>query len=236
MTFLPQAFETLAIGHIPGGSGNGLSTSIMYAAGESTFDAMHAAVVISRGRRKGLDLARVVSIAGPGGQLKIVPSFLAVEWALIADIDIESERYRRCCGSERFTISALQRICCLRRYRGRLSIMPHDASADGSIGAAGPFSRDAFFGTASPTALVPALSEPVPENWLVLEGVFTLLWACNTSHQASDSHLCKTARLDDGLIQVSRSNKHRSLMTHSFAAGIGDPRGWTVRLAKRLHR
>jgi hypothetical protein len=32
---------------------------------------------------------------GPGGRVKVVPSFLCVEWALIADIDIESEAYRR---------------------------------------------------------------------------------------------------------------------------------------------
>jgi hypothetical protein len=50
--------------------------------------------------------------------------------------------------------------------------------------------------------VVPVLSDPVPDDWIVLEGTFTLLWACNTSHQTSDSHLYKGAQLDDGLMQV----------------------------------
>jgi sphingosine kinase len=214
----------------------------MYDAGEDTFDAMHAAMVISRGRRRGLDIAKVCSLVGPG-QIKVVPSFLCVEWALIADIDIESEAYRRCCGGERFTVSALQRIACLRRYKGRLSIMPDTSgngdssstvyganqrplqrplnpthtsvSAAGPYTRAGPFSRDAFFGQSgeggtvdhdsgtTTSAAVPALSDPVPDDWIVLEGTFTLVWACNTSHQTADSHLYKGAQLDDGRMQVA---------------------------------
>jgi hypothetical protein len=49
-------------------------------------------------------------------------SILSLEWALPADIDVESESLR-CCGANRFVAMALWRIVCLRRYRGRISFV-----------------------------------------------------------------------------------------------------------------
>ena len=50
--------------------------------------------------------------------------FLSVVWGLIADVDIESEKYRRL-GPLRFTIGALQRIISLRHYHGKFMYIPY---------------------------------------------------------------------------------------------------------------
>jgi diacylglycerol kinase family enzyme len=51
--------------------------------------------------------------------------FLAIAWAVIADVDLESEKYR-CCGSARFTFAAVARICCPRQYNATISYMLAD--------------------------------------------------------------------------------------------------------------
>ena len=42
---------------------------------------------------------------------KIVHSFLNVEWAIIADVDLESENYRYL-GSMRFLLGLIKRLIC----------------------------------------------------------------------------------------------------------------------------
>ena len=48
---------------------------------------------------------------------------LQFSWAIIADIDIESEKWR-CCGGARFTWAGVVRALCLRKYTGRLWFLP----------------------------------------------------------------------------------------------------------------
>lgn len=50
-------------------------------------------------------------------------SFLSLAWGFIADVDIESEKYRHI-GAVRFTIGTLVRLASLRVYRGKLSYLP----------------------------------------------------------------------------------------------------------------
>ena len=57
---------------------------------------------------------------------------LLVNWGMIADIDIESEKYRRL-GETRFLIGAVSCIFRKRIYRGRVSYLPKDANTDGLV-------------------------------------------------------------------------------------------------------
>lgn len=50
-------------------------------------------------------------------------SFLSMAWGFVADVDIESEKYRHV-GAARFTLGTLVRLASLRVYRGRLSYLP----------------------------------------------------------------------------------------------------------------
>ena len=55
---------------------------------------------------------------------------LLVNWGMIADIDIESEKYRQL-GETRFLIGAVSCIFRKRIYRGKLSYLPKDTNNDG---------------------------------------------------------------------------------------------------------
>lgn len=52
----------------------------------------------------------------------ITYSHLSVSWGFVADIDIESEKYRAL-GSLRYTISAIVRLLRLRTYEGTLYLL-----------------------------------------------------------------------------------------------------------------
>lgn len=62
-------------------------------------------------------------------------ALLQLSWAMIADIDVESERWR-CCGGLRFDVGGVVRAVGLRKYRGRFSWLPASELADAADGAA----------------------------------------------------------------------------------------------------
>lgn len=59
-------------------------------------------------------------------------SFLSLAWGFVADVDIESEKYRHV-GAARFTVGTLVRLASLRVYKGRLAYLPVE-DCDGSGG------------------------------------------------------------------------------------------------------
>ena len=66
--------------------------------------ALHSAIMLAKHEQLPMDLVAVDTWGG-----RRVFSFLSVTWGIIADVDIESEKYRRL-GPVRFTIGALVRI------------------------------------------------------------------------------------------------------------------------------
>ncbi|XP_034739550.1 sphingosine kinase 2-like [Etheostoma cragini] len=50
-------------------------------------------------------------------------SFLSLAWGFVADVDIESEKYRQV-GAARFTIGTLVRLASLHVYKGKLAYLP----------------------------------------------------------------------------------------------------------------
>lgn len=50
-------------------------------------------------------------------------SFLSVAWGFVADVDVESEKYRHV-GAARFTVGTLVRLASLRVYKGKLAYLP----------------------------------------------------------------------------------------------------------------
>jgi len=44
-------------------------------------------------------------------------------WGLMADVDFQSEKYRKPFGSNRFIISALKNVSTLRTYKGSAEIL-----------------------------------------------------------------------------------------------------------------
>merc|ERR1712136_374571 len=99
-----QAIKT-PLGVVPGGSGNALAASIVYASTGhiSTENLLSDSLFeIARGLTRDMSLMHV--------QLreKSFYSFLNIGWGFVADVDIESERYRFL-GTARFTMGTFVR-------------------------------------------------------------------------------------------------------------------------------
>ncbi|XP_055827487.1 sphingosine kinase 1-like isoform X2 [Solanum dulcamara] len=100
----------MPLGVVPAGTGNGMAKSLLDAVGLSCTVA-NATLAIIRGHKQSLDVATISQ------EQNRFFSVLMLAWGLIADIDIESEKYRWM-GSARIDYYAMQRIFCLRRYNG----------------------------------------------------------------------------------------------------------------------
>ena len=118
-----HVLNSLPIGVVPGGSGNGIAATLCY---EESLPLAHwlqsrslaAAVPTS------LLPLPLITVQTPHSTSY---AFLSLNWGLLADIDIESEKFRRTLGSARFAVGAVQRILFnMKSYRGRVSWLPAD--------------------------------------------------------------------------------------------------------------
>ena len=73
-----------------------------------------------------LDLTSVCLGSG-GPQQQRLFSFLSLAWGFVADVDIESEKYRHV-GAARFTVGTLVRLASLRVYQGKLAYLPAESA------------------------------------------------------------------------------------------------------------
>ncbi|XP_026160293.1 sphingosine kinase 1 [Mastacembelus armatus] len=110
------------LGVLPGGSGNALAASIHHYSGASPVSGEELLVscgfLLCKGLVSPVDLVSIHLSSSPR-----LFSFLSLAWGFIADVDIESEKYRHI-GAVRFTIGTLLRLASLRVYRGRLAYLP----------------------------------------------------------------------------------------------------------------
>ncbi|CAL9700454.1 unnamed protein product [Knipowitschia caucasica] len=116
-----QAIRTpLAI--LPGGSGNALAASVHHYSGSTPVSSeellLSCGFLLCKGLVSRMDLVSIHLSSGAR-----VFSFLSLAWGFVADVDIESEKYRHV-GAARFTVGTLVRIASLRTYRGRLAYLP----------------------------------------------------------------------------------------------------------------
>lgn len=118
-------------------------------------------------------------------------SVLSLAWGFIADVDLESEKYRRL-GEMRFTLGTFLRLAVLRTYQGRLSYLPAERAAP-KRPPAHPVGSEDLQGPAD-GHLVP-LGEPVPEHWTVVpEQDFVLVLALLHSHLGSEMYAAPMGR------------------------------------------
>lgn len=174
--------QGLALAQVPAGSGNGLANTIAAAAGEVA-SPVDAAFYVVKGYTRPLDVARFDLADG-----SVLPSFLSFEWAMLADIDLGSEPLR-CLGSARFHFAAVHRICCLRKYRGRIAYLPAEA----------PGLPPASFFDSPPLQL----HGPLDDRWLEIDQEnFHLAALVNLSHLDASTPLVPTATPDDGALHL----------------------------------
>ncbi|KAK7939679.1 hypothetical protein WMY93_003005 [Mugilogobius chulae] len=121
-----QAIQT-PLGILPGGSGNALAASVHhYSQAPPAWNEellLSCSFMLCKGLVGSLDL---VSIHLSSRQR--IFSFLSIAWGFVADVDVESEKYRHV-GAIRFLMGTLVRLATLRVYQGRLSFLPADESS-----------------------------------------------------------------------------------------------------------
>ncbi|XP_073708756.1 sphingosine kinase 1-like [Garra rufa] len=116
-----KAIQT-PLGVLPGGSGNALAASIHHYSGLQAVSSEELLIscgfILCKGLVSRLDLTSVYLASS-----QRLFSFLSLAWGFVADVDIESEKYRHV-GAARFTVGTLVRLASLRVYRGKLAYLP----------------------------------------------------------------------------------------------------------------
>ncbi|XP_058510428.1 sphingosine kinase 1 [Solea solea] len=116
-----EAIQT-PLGILPGGSGNALAASVHhYSQSPPAWNEellLSCGFMLCKGLVGSLDL---VSIHLSSQQRLF--SFLSLAWGFVADVDIESEKYRHV-GAIRFLMGTLVRLYSLKVYQGKLAYLP----------------------------------------------------------------------------------------------------------------
>ncbi|XP_062402157.1 sphingosine kinase 1-like [Sardina pilchardus] len=177
-----EAIQT-PLGILPGGSGNALAASIHHYAGSQPVSSEELLVscgfLLCKGLVARLDLASVCLGSAPQPQRLF--SFLSLAWGFVADVDIESEKYRHV-GAARFTVGTLVRLASLRVYQGKLAYLPAETTP-----------------VAASTSTSPDASSPSPASSSTTSEVPSGLGPASTSpHGLCSSLVCRSSRTSPG--------------------------------------
>ncbi|XP_062853023.1 sphingosine kinase 1-like [Trichomycterus rosablanca] len=180
------------LGVLPGGSGNAVAASIHYYTGAQPVSGedllMSCGFMLCKGLVSRLDLTSVCIASN-----QRLFSFLSLAWGFVADVDIESEKYRHI-GGARFTMGTLVRLASLRVYQGKLAYLPVEESQNQEPSRTSLSDNYTLFNSSD---------HPVPAHWTVVrEEDFVLVLALYQSHLAEDLIGAPDSRLDDGNIHL----------------------------------
>ncbi|CAB3404459.1 unnamed protein product [Caenorhabditis bovis] len=210
-----RIFPTLPFGIIPSGSGNGLLSSVLnkYDKNIKPKEVMEKALEICTSTNPVAEAVALYSVKTDAGP---ITSFLSIGWGLMADIDIESEKWRRHLGGHRFTLQGFIRSINLRSYHGRLTYRPYRPSdtftpsenkfaiydktmgeriADLESQKVNPISLDKW-----------TLHEENPDDstdLVTIEDEFINVYAVTLSHISSDGPFAPTCKIEDNRIFLS---------------------------------
>jgi len=169
--------STLALGIVPGGSGNAIHCSLLHQQLEDFRDELLVAA---------LNIARGSAVAGDyidcQTDTKRFSSLFGVAWGLIPDCDIGSEVIRWA-GFMRAYLWLVFRIMKPRTYSGVVSYLQHKQGV-------------------SVDPELPALGDPVPDTWTSVKGSFLTVYACKQSWLDYKTLIIPQARLNDGIIHL----------------------------------
>lgn len=236
---------TVSLQIVPGGSGNGLAASLLHRSGEA-MNALNATYALVKGAVHELDLSSVRNSHGD-----VMYSFLSLEWAFIADVDVDSERYRLF-GGLRFTLSSIAKLLSrYKEYSGTLRYLSsdcdvhaptkfHEEPRDTSSSTKETETRPPLACAAPTTESQPPLSSSQDAtargDWKTITGSFHMFWAMNVSHAASDGHIAPPALADDGYYYLmlmagpfSRLNLVKLLFGIEDGSHIGKPQVELIR-------
>ncbi|KAI4299290.1 hypothetical protein L6164_032762 [Bauhinia variegata] len=193
----------MPLGVVPAGTGNGMAKSLLDSVGYPCA-AANAILAIIRGHKRSLDVATIKQ-----GETRFF-SVLMLAWGLIADIDIESEKFRWM-GSARMDVYALNRIFHLRQYTGSVYFVP----APGFEGYGEPTTypgNSTSIDYPDPGKVEPAKLQKHcyqgPDvnledlNWRVINGPLVSVWLHNVPWGSENTMAAPDAKFSDGCIDL----------------------------------
>ncbi|KAG4124129.1 hypothetical protein ERO13_D10G021400v2 [Gossypium hirsutum] len=196
-----SAAINMPIGMVPAGTGNGMVKSLLHAAGEQCC-VSNAILAVIRGYKHSLDVATISQ-----GKTRFF-SVLMLAWGLIADIDIESEKYRWM-GSARLDFYAIQRIFHLRHYNGRICFVPAPGFED--------YGEPMSFHCRPTDEESPKQEESLKTqqhgylgsdvkledmHWRTISGPFVSVWLHNVPWGSEDVMAAPNAKFSDGYLDL----------------------------------
>lgn len=160
--------------------------------------------LLCKGLVRPLDIVSVRLSSGPR-----LFSFLSLAWGFVADVDIESEKFRQV-GAMRFLVGTLLRLASLRTYQGRLAFLPAREDSKSAPSSSSPASPS----PSSVCSLVQCLSHMELQSNKQQECTSE-----NTSHKSNDY---------DFLLPNTDSKDDR--LPDNLLSPIGDPvpTDWTI--------
>ncbi|XP_073302505.1 sphingosine kinase 1-like isoform X2 [Primulina huaijiensis] len=188
----------MPIGVVPAGTGNGMAKSLLDSNGEPCA-ASNATLAVIRGHKRSLDVATLSQ-----GNIKFF-SVLMLAWGLVADIDIESEKYRWM-GSARLDVYAVQRILGLRKYDGSVFFVPApgyetygeplDLENQIIVDGEAEMKSDEQYSYHGPEVDAKSL------NWRKVDGPFVSIWLHNVPWGGEDAMAAPNAEFSDGYLDL----------------------------------
>nr|XP_044600282.1 sphingosine kinase 1 isoform X3 [Equus asinus] len=201
---------------LPAGSGNALAASVNHYAGfEQVTDEdllTNCTLLLCRRLLAPMNLLSLQTASG----LRLF-SVLSLAWGFIADVDLESEKFR-CLGEVRFTLGTFLRLAALRIYRGQLAYLPVERVVS-KMPTSPALDRQNQQGPVD-AHLVP-LEEPVPSHWTVVpEQDFVLVLVLLHSHLGSEMFAAPMGRCEAGTMHLFyiRAGVSRAMLLRIFLA------------------
>ncbi|KAF9101767.1 Sphingosine kinase 1 [Mortierella sp. AM989] len=181
----------LPIGIVPAGSGNAIATSI------GTRSPIVATLAVIRGETSKLDIFSLSQLDRPR-----IYSMLMFSWGMMADADIESDKYRWL-GSLRFEIAGFIRMIRLRRYPGKVYVLPprHKNTSELNFQQESPEPRAPAIQYGS---LLKNTQEEPPSPWRLLPNMpfYSMLLLLNFSSGGETVFFTNTIRFNDGIMRL----------------------------------
>ncbi|KAI9496652.1 ATP-NAD kinase-like domain-containing protein [Zychaea mexicana] len=199
------ALKKVPLGVIPGGTGNALSICML---GEKLgFDPIHTARQIIKGKNMSFDLC---SVTYDDHQYI---SFLSHNYGITSYADLATENMRWM-GDTRTIVGLLQQIFKGESYQLEAAVQIVEANKDkikSNFPSATQIPDSGDNGPIQDT--IPALTEPVPEDWTVIKGDVSLFLTSKTPWLARGmlSHPC--AEPNDGLLDLFLVRSNHSLFS-----------------------
>ncbi|KAL1809050.1 hypothetical protein DCAR_0728578 [Daucus carota subsp. sativus] len=195
----------MPLGVVPAGTGNGMAKSLLDLVGYPC-TALYAVLAVIRGHKRSLDVATILQ-----GETRFY-CVLMLAWGLVADIDIESEKYRWM-GSARMEFYALQRIFHLRTYNGRIYFVPapgFEAFGDELSGHTVECAKGICARGQNQEGMINIQQHGYRDsnidlqslNWRTIEGPFISVWLHNVPWGSEDTMAAPDAKFADGYLDL----------------------------------